>query len=209
MAPQRYPLLHFDSPDHEIPARFEIDPASVAPYIPTPQSAVEAALALAGVTSGDVVLDLGCGDGRVLITAGERGARGVGIELDPNLVAVCRKTASRKGVADRVEFRSEDILTSEWPPASVVFLFLRAGTLRQLRPRLERELLPGTRVVVYKYEMDGWTPVAVEAAVDRYAETIRLYRSVPAGSRGAPGDESSEHRAAQGSTCSDTAPQAR
>lgn len=156
---------------------FDIYPSSVAPYVPTPQSAVERALELAEIGPKDYVLDLGCGDGRAVITAAVKvGSRGLGVELDPVLVGHCRRLAHDRGVARLVEFRCGDIFEVDLPPASVVFLFLRAGTPSQLRTRLERQLIPGTRVAVYKYEVEGWTPIRVEQIDDRYAEPIRLYR---------------------------------
>jgi SAM-dependent methyltransferase len=145
-------------------------------YEPTPQPVVEAMLALAKVGPGDIVYDLGSGDGRIPITAARRhGARGVGIDIDPQRIAESRANAGAAAVSDRVLFRNEDLFEADFREATVVTLFLYPDLNLKLRPRLLRELKPGTRVVSYWHDMGDWQPeriVPVERA-NIYLWTIR------------------------------------
>jgi ribosomal protein L11 methylase PrmA len=129
-------------------------------YVPTPQNVVEAMLKMAQVTSRDVVYDLGSGDGRIPITAAQRyGARGVGVEIDSNVLRQAYDNLVRSGVADRVVFRNDDLFKVDISEATVVTLFLLEGLNLQLRPKLQRELKPGTRVVSHHFDMgDAWPP---------------------------------------------------
>jgi SAM-dependent methyltransferase len=128
------------------------------PFLETPDFVVEDMLDLARVTARDVVYDLGSGDGRIVIAAAERGARGVGIEIEPGLVELSRANAERAGVADRVRFDLGDFFETDFGDATVVALYLRRKINAELRPHLERQLAPGTRVVCHRYEIPGWTP---------------------------------------------------
>jgi SAM-dependent methyltransferase len=131
------------------------------PYVPTPPGVVDAMLRLAGVGPQDYVIDLGSGDGRVVIAAArEHGARGFGVEIDGALVGAARREAQRAGVADRVEFREEDLFGTDIGVASVVTMYLYPRLMMQLRPRLFAELKPGTRVVAHDFDMDAWRPDA-------------------------------------------------
>lgn len=131
-------------------------------YEPTPQKKVRQMLELAGVKAGDVVYDLGSGDGRIPITAArEYGARGVGIELNPKLFERAQRNAREAGVTDRVAFRNQDLFQTDLSEASVVTLFLWPSINTKLRPKLMRELKPGTRVVSYFHDMDDWQPAKV------------------------------------------------
>ena len=126
-------------------------------YTPTRHNIAEAMLTLAGVTSDDVVYDLGSGDGRLPILAAQlHGARGVGIEIDPKLVAISRLNAKEAGVSDRVSFIEGDLFTADISPATVVTLYLSMSVLRQLEPRLRTELRPGTRIVSHQFWIPGW-----------------------------------------------------
>lgn len=128
-------------------------------YSPSPQSVVDAMLELAGVRQKDVVYDLGSGDGRIPITAARvYGARGVGIDIDPQRIAEANANARSAGVTDRVSFRNEDLFTADFRDATVVTLFLSSGANLKLRPRLLSELKPGTRVVSYWHDMGDWKP---------------------------------------------------
>jgi tRNA G37 N-methylase Trm5 len=128
-------------------------------YVPTPQSAVEAMLELARVTAGDVVYDLGSGDGRIPITAARKyGARGVGIEIDSYYLRWAIDNLAKAGVADRVVFLNQDLFESDISPATVVTLFLLPRVNQQLMPKLKRELRPGTRVVSHQYDMGEQWP---------------------------------------------------
>jgi SAM-dependent methyltransferase len=127
-------------------------------YTPTRQNVAEAMLTLAGVTSADVVYDLGSGDGRLPILAAQlHGARGVGIEIDPKLVALSRVNAREADVADRVTFIEGDLFTADISEATVVVLYLSTSVLRQLEPKLRTELKPGTRIVSHQFWIPGWT----------------------------------------------------
>jgi predicted RNA methylase len=119
-------------------------------------------LQLAGVTSADVVYDLGSGDGRILILAAQKyGARGVGIELDPSLVAKAREAARDGEVADRVRFIEGDFFTADITEATVVTLYLSTLVNRRLAPKLQRDLRPGTRIVSQQFDLGAaWPPDA-------------------------------------------------
>jgi cyclopropane fatty-acyl-phospholipid synthase-like methyltransferase len=126
-------------------------------YTPTRHNIAEAMLTLAGVTNDDIVYDLGSGDGRLPILAAQlHGARGVGIEIDPKLVALSRANAKDAGVADRVTFIEADLFTADISPATVVTLYLSTSVLRQLEPKLKAELRPGTRIVSHQFWVPGW-----------------------------------------------------
>ncbi len=128
-------------------------------YDPSTSGHVEAMLKLAGVTRNDVVYDLGSGDGRVVITAAkELGARGVGIDIDPALVRQAQENARREGVSDRVSFRNEDLFAADIHEATVVTLYLWPTVNLKLRPKLWKELKPGTRVVSNMHDMGDWAP---------------------------------------------------
>lgn len=129
-------------------------------YVPTPRPVVREMLRLAGVGPTDLVYDLGSGDGRIPITAaGEFGARGVGIDIDPRRIREAEANARAAGVTDRVRFRNEDLFEADFRDATVVTLFLSPDVNLRLRPRLMRELAPGTRVVSYYHDMGNWTPL--------------------------------------------------
>lgn len=128
-------------------------------YEPSPKPVVRAMLELAGVNAKDVVYDLGSGDGRTPIAAArDFGARAVGIEIDPKLVALARANARKAGVADRVSFRNEDLFEADFRDATVVTLFLYPDVNLKLRPRLLAELRPGTRIVSHYHDMGDWKP---------------------------------------------------
>jgi SAM-dependent methyltransferase len=139
----------------------EQHPFADAPYVPTPAAVVEAMLELAGVGPADYVIDLGSGDGRIVIAAAKRrGARGLGVEIDGALVQEARREARRQGVAGRVEFRSQDMLVTDIGRATVVTMYLFSGLMERLRPRLIASLRPGSRVVSHEFDMGGWEPDA-------------------------------------------------
>ena len=128
-------------------------------YEPTPAAVVRQMLTLARVGPGDVVFDLGSGDGRIPITAArDFGARGVGIEIDPVLIERANTNARGAGVADRVEFRRADMYASDLTGATVVTLFLHPESNLKLRPKLRRDLPAGARVVSYMWDMGDWQP---------------------------------------------------
>ncbi len=127
-------------------------------FTPTRHAIADAMLQLANVGAGDVVYDLGSGDGRIPIIAAQKyGARGMGIEIDPRLVALARTNASEAEVADRVTFAVGDLFTADLREATVVTMYLSPNILKQIEPRL-RALKPGTRIVSHQFPMSGWAP---------------------------------------------------
>ena len=129
------------------------------PYIPSTRLNVDEMLRLADVRPGDVVYDLGSGDGRVVITAAkEWGARGVGVEIDGKLVAASRENAKREGVAERVSFREGDVFKADLRDATVITMYLLTSLVERLQPKLYAELRPGTRIVAHDYGFAGWKP---------------------------------------------------
>jgi SAM-dependent methyltransferase len=127
-------------------------------FVATPPEVVDAMLTAAGVTSADIVYDLGSGDGRIVIAAAKKyGARGVGIEINPLLVAEANASASAAGVSHLVQFVQGDLFTADFSAATVVTLYLSLSLNERIKPRLLRELRPGTRVVSNTYDMLGWT----------------------------------------------------
>jgi ubiquinone/menaquinone biosynthesis C-methylase UbiE len=130
-----------------------------ARYEPSPQHVVELMLKLANVHKGDIIYDLGCGDGRIVITAVKLfGATRVGIDIDPARIEESRQNACKAGVMDRVTFRNEDLFVADIQEATVVTLFLTRSANLKLRPKLLRELKSGTRVVSYYCDMGDWKP---------------------------------------------------
>ena len=129
------------------------------PYVPTSPEGVQAMLKLADVKKTDVVYDLGCGDGRIVVAAAKDfGARGVGIDIDPQRIAEAKENARKAGVTDRVRFEENDLFQADIHEASVVTLFLLSSVNLKLRPKLLQELKPGTRIVSNTFEMGDWKP---------------------------------------------------
>jgi ribosomal protein L11 methylase PrmA len=134
-----------------------------APYVPTSQPIVERMLTLAKVGPGDHLIDLGSGDGRLVITAvSSFNARaGTGVEIDRQLVALANANAAKAGVADRVKFIDRDLFTVDTGDATVVTVYLGLVMMRDVADKLRKELKPGTRVVSHDYPLPGWKPVSV------------------------------------------------
>jgi hypothetical protein len=131
--------------------------ADLAPFVPTPLAVVERMLELGEVDKNDVLFDLGCGDGRIVITAAKKfGTRGVGIDIDPQRIEESMRAAKEAGVEERVEFRLQDVMKSEIREATVVTLYLLPESNAILRPLLEEQLKPGTPVVSHNYSIPGW-----------------------------------------------------
>ena len=143
------------------------EPLPEVPYVPTPEEVVVGMLKMAGVSQNDVVYDLGCGDGRIVITAAKLfGARGGGVDNDPNLIRQSNENARRAGVADRVKFVEQDLFETDIREATVVTLYLLPELNLQLRPKLFRDLRPGSRIVAHEFDMGDWRPDNM-AKVDR------------------------------------------
>jgi|SRR5580704_5344897 SAM-dependent methyltransferase len=135
----------------------------VVPYVPTGPETVAAMLKLAGMTKNDLVIDLGCGDGRIVIAAAkEYGAHGIGVDIDPERIKEANENAGKEGVTNLVEFRQGDLFDADIRKATVVTLYLLPSVNMKLRPKLWRELKPGTRVVSHTFDMEDWKPDKVE-----------------------------------------------
>ena len=131
-------------------------------FVPTPEEVVMEMLRTARVTQNDVVYDLGCGDGRIVITAAKVfGARGVGVDIDPVRIKESDGNARRIGVADRVKFMEQDLFKTDISEATVVFLYLLTELNLQLRPKLFKDLKPGTRIVSHEFDMGNWKPDSI------------------------------------------------
>lgn len=144
------------------------------PYVPTPQVVVERMLRMAAVRPGDMLIDLGSGDGRLVITAAkEYGARGFGVDIDPKLVTQSNRAARDAGVADRVKFLRQDLFKTDFRDADVLTLYLLPDVNIALRPKILAELRPGTRVVSHDYGMREWQPDA-EARVPAPDKSVGL-----------------------------------
>ena len=142
-------------------------------YVPTPQEVVEDMLRLVDVKKGDVLYDLGCGDGRIPITAAKLyGVRAVGIDIDPQRIAEAKENAKKAGVTHLVDFRLADLFQSDFREASVITLYLLPDLNVKLRPRLLAEMKPGTRIVSHQFDMGDWKP---EKRLDSNGRTIYFW----------------------------------
>ena len=147
-------------------------------FVPTDFQVVTQMLKLAEVTSKDIVYDLGCGDGRFVVTAAQQfGARGMGIDIDPQRIQEARALAKRTGADKRVRFIEGDLFEADISEATVVTLFLLTRLNLKLRPKLTKELKPGTRIVSHAFDMGDWQPEKTESVV---STTIYLWRIPPA-----------------------------
>jgi SAM-dependent methyltransferase len=145
-------------------------------YMPTRQSVVDAMLRMAKVKAGDVVYDLGCGDGRFVVSAAKLGARGVGIDIDPQRVAEANQNVQRSGVGDRVKILNQDLFTTNFSDANVVVLYLLPSLNLKLRPVLWKTLKPGTRIVSHDFDMGDWKP---DQTLDVDGATIFVWTITP------------------------------
>ena len=152
------------------------DSRSLAPFVPTPNDVVNRMLTLAGVTENDVVYDLGCGDGRIVIAAArDFGARGVGIDIDPQRIAEANANAEQAGVQHLVEFIEQDAMETDVSDATVVTLYLLSSSNARLRPILTRQLRSGARIVSHAFSMGDWDPDRVDRFEDARGSTRTLY----------------------------------
>jgi SAM-dependent methyltransferase len=149
---------------------------SLAPFVATPTDVVDRMLALARTGPKDVVYDLGCGDGRIVIAAAQKfGARGVGVDIDASLIARAQANAAAAGVAERVTFRVQDAMTVDVSGATVVTLYLLAASNVKLRPLLTRQLAPGSRIVAHNYPIGDWEPEVIDNFTDAAGSRRTLY----------------------------------
>jgi ribosomal protein L11 methylase PrmA len=137
-----------------------------APYAATPPEVVEAMLELAALTPGDRLLDLGCGDGRIVIAAARSGVEAIGVDIDPQRIAQAEDAARAADVGDRARFRQEDMFATALGEADVITMYLLANVNVWLGPRLRAEARPGTRIVSYAFPIGGWEPAATRQLPD-------------------------------------------
>jgi len=166
--------------DHGLPLLAQAVPRTRTPdviFVPTPNEVVNKMLEMAKVTANDVVYDLGCGDGRIVITAAQRyGCRGVGIDIDPERIREATENVARGKVTDKVRFIQGDLFEADISEATVVTLYLLTELNLKLRPKLMKDLRPGTRVVSHAFAMGDWKPERTER-VDGSA--VYLWRIPP------------------------------
>jgi SAM-dependent methyltransferase len=127
-------------------------------FVPTRELVIEAMLKAAKVGPNDIVYDLGCGDGRIVVAAAKLGARAVGIDIDPVRIKEANENAAKAGVTGKVQFRQEDLFQADIREATVVTLYLLPSLNVKLRPRLMEQLRPGTRIVSHDFDMGDWAP---------------------------------------------------
>ena len=154
-----------------------------APYVATPLDVVDRMLRLASVSSDDVVYDLGCGDGRIVIAAAQQfGAKGVGVDIDPVRIAEARRNAAQAQVEHLVTFKVEDVLNTDVSEATVVTLYLLSAQNIALRPTLTRQLRPGARIVSHNFAMGGWEADEVDTftSADGHTRTLYLWNAAGA-----------------------------
>jgi SAM-dependent methyltransferase len=165
----RQAMLHADDTDW--------DSSHVAPYVPTPHEVVNRMLELAEIKPGDVLYDLGSGDGRIVVAAAKKfGIRAVGFEIDPGLVKDSRQIIKQAGLEELVEIREQDIRTVDFSPASIVTLYLYPAANLRLRPVLLRDLKPGSRVISHDFGMGSWKPDRVARLQDTAGFSRTIYR---------------------------------
>ena len=157
------------------------DAPDLAPFVPTPMAVVEKMLELAKVDRNDVLFDLGCGDGRIVIAAARKyGARGVGIDIEPQRIRESNVNAKLAGVEKLVEFRLQDVTKADFSKATVVTLYLLLESNELIRPLLEKQLKPGTYVVSHNYSIPGWEKKEIDfvslQAEDGKEHDIYIYR---------------------------------
>jgi protein-L-isoaspartate O-methyltransferase len=156
--------------------KFQKYSQKLAPFVPSPQRVVDRMLEMAAPKPGETVYDLGCGDGRVVITAAQKfKARGVGIEVDDRLVQRATDKITAMNLQDQVKIVKGDLLLADLSGADVVVIYLLTGSNEILRPRLEKFLKPGARVVSYSYAIPGWKPTKVDKTDEQHGHPIYLY----------------------------------
>ena len=152
------------------------DAPQLAPYVPTPQEVVDRMLALANVTKTDFVVDLGCGDGRIVVTAARKyGARGLGVDIDPVRIDEANANAKAAGVTHLVEFKLQDALKTDVSKASVVTTYLLSQSNLKVRPLITKQLKPGSRIVTHSFSMGDWTPTKTETFNDDTGRSRTIY----------------------------------
>ena len=169
--------ITIDLPPSAAPVQAQdFESKKIVPFVPSPQEVVDKMITVAGVKKGDVVYDMGSGDGRIVIAAAKKGARAVGFEIDGDLVKESRENIRKAGVQNLAEIRQQDILTVDFSPATVVTMYLLPDVNLKLKPNLQKQLKSGSRIVSHSFDMGDWTPDRVERVDGR---TIYLW-TIPA-----------------------------
>jgi SAM-dependent methyltransferase len=166
---KRQAMLHADDDDWDSP--------HVAPFVTTPHEVVNRMLELAEIKQGDLLYDLGSGDGRIVVAAAKKfGIRAVGFEIDPGLVKDSRQLIKEAGLEELVEIREQDIRTVDFSPATVITMYLYPAANLRLKPVLMRELKQGSRVISHDFSMGSWKPDRVEHLKDAAGLSRTIYR---------------------------------
>ncbi len=157
-------------------ARDSDEGKKIVPYVPTPQEVVERMLELAGVKKGDVVYDLGSGDGRIVVTAAKKyGVKAIGFEIDPERIKESHENIKKAGVGNLVEIRQQDIRTVDLSQASVLTMYLLPEVNLMIRPNIWKQMKPGSRVVSHDFDMGDWKPLKTENIKDSSSWDHTLY----------------------------------
>ena len=153
-----------------------LESKKIVPFVPTPQDVVERMLELVQVKKGDVVYDLGSGDGRIVITAAKKyGVKAIGFEIDPERIRESRENIRKEGVGKLVEIREQDIRTVDLSPASVLTMYLLPEVNLMIRPNIWKQMKPGSRVVSHDFDMGDWKPLKTESIKDNSGWDHTLY----------------------------------
>jgi hypothetical protein len=148
----------------------------IVPYVPTPQEVVDRMLEIAQVKAGDVVYDLGSGDGRIVVTAAKKyGVKAIGFEIDPERIKESAENIKKAGVGNLVEIRQQDIRTVDLSPASVLTMYLLPEVNLMIRPNIWKQMKPGSRVVSHDFDMGDWKPLKTESFKDGSSWDHTLY----------------------------------
>ncbi len=164
-----------------VPVAAQQDELVDVPYVPTPPQVVEAMLKLARVSASDLVLDLGCGDGRIVVAAAEKfKARGTGVDKNPERIREAKENAAKAGVSARVKFIEQDLFQADVREATVVTLYLLPDVNLKLRPKLLEDLKPGSRIVSHSFDMGDWKPEKTEVVDGRTIYLWTVPKKAPA-----------------------------
>lgn len=157
--------------------RAQVAENNLAPYVPSPQPVVDKMLEASQLKPGEMLYDLGSGDGRIVITAARKfGAKAVGVELSPDLCHSARREVEALGLSDQVSIIQSDLMKVDLSPADVVTLYLLTSSNARIKPMLEKHLKPGARVVSHDFVIRGWTPARTERVeADKRVHTIYVY----------------------------------
>lgn len=156
--------------------KYEDEGKKIVPYVPTPQEVVERMLELAEVKKGDVIYDLGSGDGRIVVTAAKKyGVKAIGFEIDPQRIKESAENIKKAGVSHLVEIRQQDIRTVDLSPATVLTMYLLPEVNLMIRPNIWKQMKPGSRVVSHDFDMGDWKPLKTEHIKDASSWDHTLY----------------------------------